>query len=62
MMFRAISRAKMLFFNNNPSGRILNRFSRDIDNVDSALPNTMVDVFDVSLISILKHFEERKIA
>lgn len=51
MMFRAISRAKMLFFNMNPSGRILNRFSRNIDNVDSALPNTMNDVFDVSFYS-----------
>lgn len=51
VMFRAISRAKMLFFNNNPSGRILNRFSRDIDHVDSALPNSMNDVFDVSLSS-----------
>lgn len=48
MMFRAISRAKMLFFNNNSSGRILNRFSRDIANVDDALPHTMNDVFEVS--------------
>lgn len=48
MIFRGISRAKMIFFNNNPSGRILNRFSRDIDCVDSSLPNSMIDVFDVN--------------
>lgn len=48
MIFRGISRAKMIFFNNNPSGRILNRFARDINNVDSLLPNIIVDVFDVS--------------
>lgn len=48
MIFRGISRAKMIFFNNNPSGRILNRFARDINNVDSLLPNIMVDVLDVS--------------
>lgn len=49
MIFRGISRAKMIFFNNNPSGRILNRFARDINNVDSLLPNIMVDVLDVSV-------------
>lgn len=48
MIFRGITRAKMIFFNNNPSGRILNRFARDINNVDSLLPNIMVDVLDVS--------------
>lgn len=48
LMFRAISRAKMLFFNMNPSGRILNRFSRNIDSVDGALPNAMNNVIDVS--------------
>lgn len=49
MIFRGITRAKMVFFNNNPSGRILNRFSKDINNVDILLPPTMVDVFDVSV-------------
>lgn len=49
MIFRGVTRAKMLFFNNNPSGRILNRFARDINNVDSLLPNIIVDVLDVSI-------------
>ncbi|XP_055303229.1 ATP-binding cassette sub-family C member 4-like [Sitodiplosis mosellana] len=49
MIFRGITRAKMIFFNNNPSGRILNRFARDINNVDSLLPNIMVDVLDCFL-------------
>lgn len=48
MIFRSITRAKMIFFNNNPSGRILNRFAKDINNVDSLLPNNMFEVFDVS--------------
>lgn len=47
MIFRGVSRAKMIFFNHNPSGRVLNRFARDINNVDSLLPNIIVDVFDV---------------
>lgn len=50
MMFRAISRAKMIFFNMNPSGRILNRFTRDISNVDTLLPIVLVDVIDVSML------------
>lgn len=52
MMFRGISRAKMIFFNNNPSGRTLNRFARDIDSVDSLLPTIIVDVLDVSISKI----------
>lgn len=48
MIFRGVSRAKMIFFNNNPSGRILNRFAGDINNVDALLPNIMADVLDVS--------------
>lgn len=47
MIFRGITRAKMAFFNNNPSGRILNRFARDINNIDSLLPSIMIDVLQV---------------
>lgn len=50
MLFRGITRAKMIFFNNNPSGRILNRFARDIGSIDSALPVVLLDVIDVSFI------------
>lgn len=49
MIFRGVSRAKMIFFNNNPSGRILNRFAGDISNVDSMLPEVLFHVLDVSL-------------
>lgn len=48
MMLRGVTRAKMIFFKNNPSGRILNRFARDINNADSLLPNSMYGVIDVS--------------
>lgn len=60
MLYQGITRAKMTFFNNNPSGRILNRFSGDIENVDSVLPHTLEDVIDVSIFRcidfILCHF------
>ncbi|EDV91221.1 probable multidrug resistance-associated protein lethal(2)03659 [Drosophila grimshawi] len=49
-MFRGITRAAMYFFNTNPSGRILNRFSKDLGQIDELLPTVMLDVLQVSLI------------
>lgn len=42
-LFRGVTRATMQFFNNNPSGRILNRFSKDIGAVDSFLPYALIE-------------------
>lgn len=53
MMFRSVSRAKMTFFNTNPSGRVLNRFARDINNVDTLLPQV---IFDVTYVNKLITF------
>lgn len=47
-LFRGITRAWMSFFNVNPSGRILNRFSKDIDNIDTILPVALIDCLLVS--------------
>ncbi|XP_030240279.1 probable multidrug resistance-associated protein lethal(2)03659, partial [Drosophila navojoa] len=48
-MFRGISRAAMYFFNTNPSGRILNRFSKDLGQLDEVLPTIMLDVLQIFL-------------
>ncbi|EDW28514.1 GL18906 [Drosophila persimilis] len=48
-MFHGISRAAMYFFNTNPSGRILNRFSKDMGQVDEILPAVMMDVIQIFL-------------
>lgn len=48
-MFNGITRASMYFFNTNPSGRIINRFSKDLGNIDEILPMTIVDVFQIFL-------------
>ncbi|KAH8232361.1 hypothetical protein KR032_004783 [Drosophila birchii] len=48
-MYRGITRAAMYFFNTNPSGRILNRFSKDLGQVDEVLPTVMLDVVQIFL-------------
>lgn len=39
----------MRFFDINPSGRILNRFSKDIGAVDEALPKILLDSIQINL-------------
>lgn len=48
-MFTAILRAPVRFFDINPIGRVLNRFSKDIGQVDSMLPWTFTDFIQVFL-------------
>ena len=40
-MLDGIMRARMSFFDTTPTGRILNRFSNDVANIDEVLPVTM---------------------
>lgn len=42
-MLGAVLRAKIEFFDTNPVGRILNRFSGDVGVIDDALPQTLFD-------------------
>ncbi|CAF4915112.1 unnamed protein product [Pieris macdunnoughi] len=48
-MFECISLSPMSFFHANPSGRILNRFSKDMGSVDELLPQAMLDCFQIML-------------
>ncbi|KAM9851263.1 ATP-binding cassette sub-family C member 4-like [Aulostomus maculatus] len=48
-MFNAILRTPVRFFDINPIGRILNRFSKDIGYLDSLLPWTFVDFIQILL-------------
>ncbi|XP_036338640.1 probable multidrug resistance-associated protein lethal(2)03659 [Rhagoletis pomonella] len=54
-LFNGIIRARMRFFNTNASGRILNRFSSDIANIDISLPQAMLDSYSfyMNIIAVL---------
>lgn len=45
--------AKMRFFDLNPLGRIVNRFSKDVSNLDEQLPVTLYDFLQVILKKML---------
>ena len=49
-LFRGVTGTYMTFFSENPSGRILNRFSKDIGNIDTMLPITL---FECTVVSFL---------
>ncbi|XP_053420105.1 ATP-binding cassette sub-family C member 4-like isoform X7 [Nycticebus coucang] len=48
-MFESILKAPVLFFDSNPIGRILNRFSKDIGHLDDLLPMTFSEFIQVFL-------------
>ncbi|XP_070655996.1 ATP-binding cassette sub-family C member 4-like isoform X1 [Bos indicus] len=51
-MLESIFRAPVLFFNRNPIGRILNRFSKDIGQMDDLLPLTFLDFIQTFLLVV----------
>ncbi|KAF5281256.1 hypothetical protein FQA39_LY05142 [Lamprigera yunnana] len=48
-MFASIIRGTLNFFNGNTSGRILNRFSKDMGAIDELLPNSIIDVTSIAI-------------
>jgi ATP-binding cassette subfamily C (CFTR/MRP) protein 4 len=51
-MAEAVLRAKIVFFDTNPLGRILNRFSADVGIADDLLPQTLFDFLVISCIAV----------
>ncbi|XP_065919849.1 ATP-binding cassette sub-family C member 4-like isoform X2 [Dysidea avara] len=47
-MFRSILRAPVLFYDTNPVGRVLNRFSKDIGFMDALLPFLLLELFTMA--------------
>lgn len=48
-MAKAVIKAPVFFFDTNPAGRILNRFSRDIGVMDDLLPLVFLDALQLML-------------
>ncbi|KAK8553909.1 hypothetical protein V6N12_030888 [Hibiscus sabdariffa] len=55
MMLSSILRAPMLFFQTNPTGRVINRFSRDLGDIDRNVANFM-NMFMNQLWQLLSTF------
>ena len=51
-MLSSIVKAKIRFFDLNPIGRIMNRFSKDIGNIDDTLPVTLFDFLSVLIFKL----------
>lgn len=51
-IFSRLIQATMRFYNTNPSGRILNRFSKDLGTVDEYLPSVIIDVIEIFLLLV----------
>lgn len=60
-MFESISRSPMCFFHANPSGRVLNRFSKDMGAVDELLPQAMLDCFQVMKLYLSRYLFKNKV-
>ncbi|CAH1098765.1 unnamed protein product [Psylliodes chrysocephalus] len=49
-IFNNVLQAPMRFFDTNPSGRILNRFSKDMGAIDEILPRAQFDTLQIFLV------------
>lgn len=52
MMFSALIRTGMRFFDTNASGRILNRFSKDMGAIDELLPKAILDAGQMNMMML----------
>ncbi|VVC94160.1 unnamed protein product [Leptidea sinapis] len=51
-MFKNLISALMRFFDTNPSGRVLNRFSKDMGSMDELLPRSFLEMIQMYLFAL----------
>ncbi|XP_066141645.1 ATP-binding cassette sub-family C member 4-like [Euwallacea fornicatus] len=51
-MFHSLLQTPMRFFDENPSGRVLNRFSKDIGAIDEILPKALLEAVQIFLVML----------
>lgn len=51
-MFRGLIATTIRFFDTNPSGRIMNRFSKDMGSTDDILPKVMLEALQFNLLIV----------
>ncbi|OXA46434.1 Multidrug resistance-associated protein 4 [Folsomia candida] len=51
-MFKSMVRAPIKFYDDNPSGRIMNRFTKDLGSMDELLPYAMFDAITIFLLML----------
>ncbi|KAK9869554.1 hypothetical protein WA026_003307 [Henosepilachna vigintioctopunctata] len=49
-MFHCLLETPMRFFDTNPAGRVLNRFSKDMGAIDELLPKSLIDVLQIFMV------------
>lgn len=59
-LYYGVTRATMVFFHQNSTGRVLNRFSKDIGSIDSQLPVIIADCIEVRFVKLLKRLKKPK--
>lgn len=52
ILFNNVIFTTMGFFNTNPSGRILNRFAKDMGSIDEQLPKAFLDAGQINLLMV----------
>jgi ATP-binding cassette, subfamily C (CFTR/MRP), member 4 len=53
LLIEAVLRSPVLFFDQTPTGRIINRFSNDISVMDNVVLPCIQDVFDIFFITLI---------
>jgi len=51
-MFGSLVRAPVKFYDENPSGRVMNRFTKDLCSMDESLPSACFDVITILLVML----------